>query len=400
VSAWLWAALLLGQTTLDAGERVSLPVAINSPTGEGGRIGLSDIIRSLDGAIRASTDLEVEPLDPGLLDVCDRRLACLVEKSRPDYSRERLRNPDGSYQPYRAHVFRLRDQQIAVPRLMLVVTHVTLRGQPDRLSIQAVHTDIALEVVHDTARQPGWERRIESRLFERAVLGSVQLRASSVDELNRRLPAALSDLQDVFRRLGHDRPFGSIAMRGPPTGATLSLDDRVLGATAGDTTVVGVRAGSRTLKLEHPEFESAAYDLRVQPSRVTTLDVALIPRASASSRTLRDVTRWTGVATVAAGIGVLAYAATRPSPTIVCFSDCGNDGGFIGSGGPNGGLGPATTEGRGVLLAPLGGALVGAGLGWSVGTLTFERRADVPWLSWLIGAGAGAAIYGVASALE
>jgi hypothetical protein len=52
---------------------------------------------------------------------------------------------------------------------------------------------------------------------------------------------------------------------------------------------------------------------------------------------------------------------------------------------------------RGVLIGPLGGALVLAGGAWAAGSALGDPE-DLPWISWIAGAAAGALAYGIAAA--
>ena len=384
----LW-LLLPAALILEAGDRRPLPVAFTSPTGASGRLGLSEVIRGLDAAFEEATNLRVEPMDGAVVDQCNRKLTCVARKARPDFMRERLRRPDGSYAPYRAHTIRLRDQELMVPRLLLVVGVVTSPGRGDRILLQLVSTDLALQTFHETERGPDWKERVETKLFERAIVATARSAPlASKAELASFLDEALAGpLKRALERHGYHRPFGAIALRSSVEGASVRLDDRLLGPVERQTRIVDVRSGRRRLAIQAHRHRPWSTEVEVRPGETALVEARLVRAETRLSKALRQSTFWTGVAALGASGAVFAWAASRAGGAeLVCFEgpDCRSGERLVGS--------PP--------LAAVGAGLAGTGLGWSVGALTLDRRRSVPWPSWLLGAALGAGAYGLVAGFD
>ncbi|MEM9115768.1 MAG: PEGA domain-containing protein [Myxococcota bacterium] len=374
---------------LEAGDRRPLPVAFTTPTGASGRLGLSEIIRGLDEAFDASTDLRVEPMDTAVVDQCARKLSCVVRKARPDYQRERLRRPDGTHAPYRAHSMRVRAAGRETPRLLLVVGVLTAPERGDRVLLQLVSTDLALESFHEADRKPGWKDRVETEVFERAIVASTRSdELRDVRGLQSFLESALSvNLLRALKRHQHHQPFGGIDLRSSVEGASVRLDGRLLGRAELETKIVDVRSGRRELKIEAHQHLPFSAEVKVAPGRTTRVEASLRRSETRLSRDLRRTTFWTGIAAVGASATVFAWAAARADgQALVCFEgpDCATGERLVGT--------PP--------LAAVGAGLLGAGLGWSVGAFTIDRRRSVPWPSWVLGAALGVGAYGLVAATE
>lgn len=385
----LW-LVLSAAVTLEAGDRKPLPVAFTSPTGAPGRLGLSEIIRGLDVAFEETTNLRIEPMDGAVVDQCARRLTCVVRKARPDFLRERLRRPDGSWAPYRAHSMRLQDDGREVPRLLLVVGVLTGPGRDDRVRLQLVSTDLALRTFHEEDRSPGWKDRVETRLFERSIVATA--RSSPLDsmaDLQAFLQEALDGpLRQALEHHGHHLPFGAIVLRSSVEGASVRIDDRLLGPAGRETRIVDVQAGTRRLGLRAHRHRPWSQEVAVRPGETTAVEAQLLRAETRLARDLRRGSFWTGVAALGASAAVFAWAASSSAggEELVCFEgpDCQSGERLVGS--------PP--------LAAVGAGLAGAGLGWSVGALTLDRRRPVPWPSWLLGAALGAGAYGLVAAAD
>ncbi|MCA9549925.1 MAG: PEGA domain-containing protein [Myxococcales bacterium] len=390
-------------------ERVPFAFLLGTPTGEVGRTSSSELIRIVSNLARRYTDFDVQILDPGLMTECRGRLGCLTLKTRRDYQRSDLLDDRNRPIPYREHVRRLRQSGQIYPRYLLVVSNVTLSGQADRMSAVLVNTDLALAVLHEAPRdQADWEDAAEARLNSGAVVAApARAQVSSPDEAETFLTKLFTDdFLRAFKSTGNWEPYGTLDLTTSVSGATILLDDKPLGVTqAGLTRVEKVRPGQHALRLEHPDRLPYTSEVRVQRGETTLISPELATRPNVRSDLPRQLTLWTGVAVAAAGVGLVAYGATRPDPGLrtSCFEGtdgCQDGKRFVSFGydPSQASTAPTAVNPSGVAVVPLGYSLAGAGAAWGAGALLTEAN-ELPWIPWLIGAVVGATAYGVSAAV-
>jgi hypothetical protein len=393
---------------LYAQDRVPLAFLLNTPTGEVAKASSSDIIRIVSDYLKEHTNFSLQVNDTNIATECKGRVTCLVLQVRTDYNRMALLKDEGGVIPYSEYLAELARKKQPHPRYLLVLSNVTVEGHADRLSALLIDTDIALDRFHSAPRQGDWEREVESRINESAVVaGPTRGEVKSPDEARRFLENLISqELSRPFEETKNWEPYGSIELATPHAGVSISLDGVSIGTThAGKTTVARVTPGTRKLTLEHPDFRLYTSEVNVERQKAATVEVDLVRSGSSGGAIARKVTIWSGAALGAAGIGFIVFAIARQHPDLMtgCFKDaassCRTAAQF-----QTFGYDPSKTTGQvnpaGLMAAPLGYSLVGTGVIWSLGTLFFGDDAEIPWLQLGVGLAFGLASYGVSAVLN
>jgi hypothetical protein len=360
---------------------------------------ISELIAAAAAAIEPHTALRLRSIDAMVADESalrgcpeEERLGCWVLAVRSDYaaggsSAERRRQPA--------------DPGRSGPRFLLVLS--LLGGGSDAISAMIIDTDRALERFDLAERSdPRWREQVENEIFERACRSAqgfalLSDRGSLAHYFDRLVEG---DLRELLQEAGEWAPFGSLTLLGTPPGMAVQIDGREVGVTSADRTeLIDLRPGPRRLILEDRRGGGARFESTVEIARgqEARLDVSLAKRDGSAARL---GTFWGGVALSAAGVAITSYAlAARPPALSVrpCFEP-----------GCEGQAAPAfatfcelasdspSTCGGGVLAAPLGLGLAGAGAALIAGTLATDQ--ELPWIAWIAAAAVGLGTYGIGAA--
>lgn len=394
--------------TLAAEERVPIAVVVNTPTGKAARISRSEIIRIIDDLLKRHTDFFSQPIDEQVIEDCTGSLTCIATTTRRDYERETGSKGGAGRMTFDRYLARLEERGLEVPRLLLMVSNVAGSERGDKLSVLLLDLDGALRLYHDAERKPGFEDEVEIEISEKAILA--QSRPALVldePEANAVLTRAFErGFEKALRDAGHWAPFGEIRLALNVAGVGVDLEGRAIGqidTTAG--TIRGVRPGRRKLTFRRADYEVAEREVEVTAGTTAAVDVTLLPRATSDAGVVHSAVLWGGAATAAIGVALVAYGLTRVDSGVTshCFEgapDCDSRNDFISFGfdpGANGVSQPVNPGG--VLVVPLGYSLAATGATWSLGALTFEHDAEIPWISIVVGAVVGVLGYGLSAAL-
>jgi hypothetical protein len=401
--------LLAATPEIRLAEPLPLSFLLSTPTGEVGAINTSEVIRIVDELFSAHTDLRPVLLDAALMEECRGRLICLSLKARRDYERESLLLDDGELAPYREHVDRLRRDGVVYPRYLLVLSNVTSPGQPDRMSALMLDTDLALGLFHAADRnREAWQDELEARVASAAVLLEVRRREihgpDDARAFMRELVTGL--LREPLQQAGHYEPYGRIEIACDVEGAAISIDGTTVGVTGEDPLVVGhVRPGTHAIEVTHAERRPFTETILVATGETAQLDARLALLDSSPAVIAGRVVFWSGIALSVAGAVLVSFAIAAGDPELktACFDEgdgtCTGGSSFTTLGASTGDdTDPVDVNPPGVLTAPLGYSLIGAGAAFSIGSL-FEDS-GVPWISLAAGLVIGGAAYGLSAALD
>lgn len=387
-------------------ERVPFAFLLNTPTGAVANTSSSQLIRTVSDTLRRDTSFQLQLFDGDVVRTCQGRLTCLVLAAREDYERQALERADGTFAPYREHVRRMRDADRSYPRYLLVLSNVSIPDRPDRMSATLIDTDVALEIFHDAPREKEeWEDFVESRISGAAA------RTPTVRTEIESAVAATEFIERLFRReyvevleaSGHWRPYGSIDLVSNVEGLEIALDGRTVATTVpGVTRLARVLPGTRAITARHPGYTAVETTALVRRGEVARVELAPVGLASGASEGDRTALLVTGGVTAAVGAGLLVWSASRADGNVrtLCFDEPCLSGRFQTIGyDPEADFGAADdVNPNGLLVAPLGAALVGMGASFAIGALLTEDAS--PWWSVLSGVVVGGAIYGTAAALH
>lgn len=393
-------------STLNAETRVPLAFVLSNPTGEVAQTSRSEMIRVVSDLLRDRTDFALQVVDPSALKECRGRLTCLTLKVRRDYQRPALLLPQGGTIPYREHVRRLRNAQTPYPRYLLVVSNITSARKADRMSSVLIDTDLALQIYHDANRnRPDWSTDVEVRIGNGAtVTKPIRARVRNASETTKYLQALFEvHFRSTFERTQHWEPYGRLEIECAIPGLVVEMDGRPLGTTQTNLTRVrGLHPGRHRIALNHPNYEPAQAEVEI--TRAQTTRVSLTPkRRPGSGAPLKTALLWTGAAVAATGVGVLTYGLTRPSDvTLTCIGNvCDSGQNFVtfGYDPDQADRNPLQVNPSGVLIAPLGYSLIGAGAAWGLGSWLTDEE-DLPWIAFVVGLAIGGVSYGLSAALN
>jgi hypothetical protein len=224
------------------------------------------------------------------------------------------------------------------------------------------------------------EGKSENEIFEKTIISSGTLALEHDAELE-------TYFRSLLRTIPSSKKTGSIVIENG-FGANIFLDGMAIGVATNPTTIHGVAVGVHELVLRngYDGGPVGSTSVLVEPDGVARVDVLGPPPTP-----LRAITFWSGVGVAVVGVGVLV-AALALAPSAESVSPCA-------------GSGCVSESDRrfyrpgGVLLAPLGYSLIGAG---SVAGLGAALIADDLWIALSIGAGIvlGASAYGISAAID
>lgn len=355
-------------TVLTLSERAPLAYVLNTPSGERGRLGVSEILATLAEPLDEHTDLALTPVDSTAIAECEGALACLARRV-----------------PRRAE-------------LLLVLSYFAAGDRPDRIS--ALLVDVAS--ADACAADPFGADRIDECVSERAVKARPPPQNATDADAARTVLRALvkEELRPAFEGKGHWEPHGQVTLQEIPTGAAVLVDERTVGvASGGPIRLEGLPIG------EHRVAYSVQGELRASETVVVAAGTRPEVRFVAPGEGGFEAPLLyggSGLAALGVGLSVwsLAYAAGQSDKRLGCDGDqCGSsfytlERQFRGDidvfeENPN--------RGR-VLALPLGYALILTGATWAVGSQLVEDDSTLHWI--IVGAGvlAGGLAYGISAA--
>ncbi len=395
---------------LSVAQRQPLAFILGTPTGEMGRTSRSEIIRIVSDLLRRHTNLELEPLDANALKQCQGRLGCLTLQARDDYERSALLGPSGLPRPFREHVRAMRQAQRRYSRYLLIVSNITVAGQPDRLSAMLINTDLALTYLHEASRDaPDWQDVTEAKIESAAVVvPSTRKKVHGPREAEVFLSRLFEDaFRSPFEATGQWAPYGTVDINCPVPEAVVFLDERPLGSTqAGLTRLEKVDPGLHRLRIEHQGYKPYSTEVQVRRKQTASVQVELSANPVQVNDLPRQVTLWGGIALAAAGAGLTVYGATRPQQglSVACIeggaTSCSGGSRFVtfGYDPEQADRDPRAINPSGVMVVPLGYSLIGTGASFTAGAALTEAG-DLPWIPWVAGLVVGAAAYGISAAV-
>ncbi|MEO1228109.1 MAG: PEGA domain-containing protein [Myxococcota bacterium] len=362
--------LLLAGVHLDGSLPDPIEILLVTPTGEGGRVSRSETIRALEDRLAEHTLLEPVLIDPTVNEDCRGRLACIVR------SLGRRDDPTSKW--------------------LLVVTHITLEGEPDRVSLTLLDRVRA-------ARQVGRAGAAEAEVrVDEAADRTSPVQVRDLDGLRSLLDRTFRvDFRSAWSESGHLPPRGSIVISGASKGALIDLDGRSLGTGDGQVVVIDrVRPGRHRVRVTAPGHPGLEQEVSVPSNGATEV---LVPWPQSSHARLRTGLTVASGVLAAAGVGLLVTAAvTREDVRTACFDEtpgCRGGSSFVGFGYDPDALQASEVDDGGMGWVPIGAALSGAGLALAVGTL-LEEEERPPWWSMLGAVVVGGAAFGLAVGLD
>jgi hypothetical protein len=394
-------------------ERKPLAFLLITPTGQVGSTASTEIIRVLSELVDRHTNLHLREFDPQSVSECKGLLGCFVTKVRPDYDRQSMMLGSGGFAPYSEHLDRLKREKKEYPQLLLVLSNLTVPGQPDRLTVVVVDTDRALELSQGVSHDAdGWERDLEARINENALLARPKWeQLKSEEEVRRYLDRVFNeDLRRAFLTTENWEPYGSIEVDLARSDVSIELDGTTVGTTrSGVTRLVSVTPGRRAMKLSNPLLKPYGTEVTVERGKIARLTPVLEIAPQQGASTLRTVLLWSGVGVAVVGASITGYAIANTSDvSTYCVMSAPNGAcmetksfktsSYNANAAPT--FFPSMVNPSGVLMAPLGYSLFAAGAVWSLSMLLFDRESEVPWLELIIGAVVGGASYAVSAALN
>jgi len=355
-------------TVVSLAQRAPLAFVLNTPSGERGRLRVSEILAALGEPLDRHTDLALTPVDATAISECEGALACLARRV-----------------PRRAE-------------LLLVLSYFAASGdRPDRVS--ALLVDVAS--ADACASDPFGEDRVDECVSERAVRvrpPPENLRDAS--EARAVLTRIVQDhLRPALEAKGHWEPHGQVLLQEVPSGAALLVDDQTVGvASGGPILLSGLALGEHQVAYAVGGVVQSGAGVTVQ--RGATPEVRLAVDTSG----FRAPLFWSGVGLAAAGAGLTiwsaAYAASQSDMVQNCPEPSCRSSFFTLERQVRGDIEIFEEDpNRGSVLAlPLGYSMMITGGTWAVGSQLVD---DDPVLHWiLVGAGAlaGGLAYGISAA--
>ncbi|MEO1338769.1 MAG: hypothetical protein AAFV29_24210, partial [Myxococcota bacterium] len=236
------------------------------------------------------------------------------------------------------------------------------------------------------------KRRLQDKLFEVGVMTKppVVRYVASTEEIE----TFVNDLfgrvfKKLFRRRGFRR-FGQIDVRGPK-GGVLFVDGQSVGRIDEETaSIKDISAGEHLVRIEHPDYLAYEEAVEVESFKSIVFSPNLVRSAQDTAYIARTTLFWTGIATAAAGVGVIIATAAQESNDLLCTPrrppECQDENRFRE-------LGP-------VLGLPLGYSLIAAGGIWSTASALNGESESWPWWEFAVGAAVAGAAYGVSAAVN
>lgn len=399
------AALAEEPHTIIVQEREPIVLVLNTPTGQVADISKSELIRIAGDLLKRHTDFFPRELDEMLVEDCKGRLTCLALKSRRDYNRDAWLRSDGTVRPFEDFLAKTAEAERPPPRFLLMISNVSIPDQADRLSVTLLDLDRALRIHHQAERKAAWKDDVEASVAEEAVLvPRIRSEVRDAQEATTFLATTFTrKLSGPLEEVGHWEPYGVIEITTDVEEASLRYDGRAVGDARGPLTrLVGVRPGTHSLVLDRPGYLTYETEIEVAKGQTARASVDLAVAPSNAPGVVRAVTFWGGMAVAAAGVAVIALGASRASGVETsCFGDCSSGSEFTTFGlDPDAAGTTRPVNPSGVAVVPLGLALAGTGLTFTLGTWLIGEDDDVPWIQLLAGLAVGGATYGLSVLLD
>lgn len=401
--AILIAGLALAQPApaIRVADRFVVDVVFDAPPEGIARASRSDMLRAvtkgaLDFSDLAPREAPTQRVSPCLRSGQPAPLLCLVRQLRPRFESARMATPAAEFdalwkttqfsgEPPRADLALLIQYAPVLDRERVQALLLDLRAMAKRYTTWAATDRLTTQE----------QEALQDELFE---VGVIRRRPVARDVTDARdVQAFMNDLfrtyfAEALAKRGY-RNFGRIELRAP-VGANLYVDGKAVGQTESELTrLLDIRAGPHALRIEHPEFLPHEEQMTIKAQRTESLSPTLVVAPNEAAVTTRQVLFWTGVATVAGGIAVMAATIATETEGGLCYNpdivDC-----------PSMTERPFSEIGGGVLGLPLGYSMVGAGAVWSLAALLNNDDQTYPWWEFLIGLAVAGASYGISVALN
>jgi hypothetical protein len=360
-------------------ERVPLTLVVSTPTGQVADISKSELIRIASDLVKRHTDFFPQDLDELVVEECKGRLTCLALKSRE--------GEEGS-------------EGLEDSKYLLLISNVSIPDGADRLSMVLLDVENALQIHRDAVRKVGWQDEVEATVSEEAVIAPpIRSEVRDAQEAETFLATAFTrELARGLEDAGHWEPYGDIEIECAHEGAVIKLDGNGLGSTAkGVTQLSRARPGPRTLEVEQAGYAPFSTVVEVSRGATARVSVDLVALPSNTTGIVRQAVAWSGVAVGAVGVALSIFGAVKKGNAETgCFSPCDTGSQFITFGYDPAEVGSTSNiNPPGVAILPLGVALAGTGLTWSLGSWLFADDGDIPWIQLLVGAAVGGATYAI-----
>jgi len=375
---------------IDLYQRTPIAVLIVAPSGDIAGVPVAEAQDVIRRALTENTDLD--PSFPDATDAiegCAGRIGCVVPQIRSDFDRQKYLGQ--SYERYLE-----RADSMGYPRFLAILSGIG--GPKARLSAVLVDTDVALAEWHIASREGPWQDELERQVARLAVRDRPPwVELESADAARRALGSLFERrFRPVFESTQHWAPYGTVAFEIDDT-LDVIVDGRVVGSTViGTNELRGLRIGSRALALRNGEETVWRREVAV----ISGETISVTPSLSLTTEgAVRVATLWSGVALAVAGAALTGYAVYQQNDAAprVCVAPAGTMG--CDKGATFRTLSSDPGDSQGVLTAPLGYSLVGAGAAWSVGAVLTDSD-EVPWIPIVVGVVAGGLAYGISAALN
>ena len=201
----------------------------------------------------------------------------------------------------------------------------------------------------------------------------------------------LQGLEPAFEKLGAWRPHGTLRVKLPTEGFVLRVDGKAFEASNSELQLDHAETGTRTVALEHPDYESLKETLHIARDQTTLWRPALVDKRLGEARVPRTVVFVSGLGLVAAGAALLAVAAAQsasagPRCLHVGEPPCATETSAFTR------LGPVPTAPLGYSLALTGGVMAGGVL--------LSDATTLPWWWTALGVGLGVASFAISVLAE
>jgi hypothetical protein len=366
----LTATLMTAPVELDAGERATLPLILDTPTSGDASLPTSEALDRLTALIAAHTDFAPREIPSRSIDGCKGSIACIALRMRSEVDR---RTPLG-----------------------VVVSILTSEGSADRVTALLIDLDEAARCAEQPEAAASEACALERGLLAKDLMREVADEAEARAHLER---IVLDVLRPPLERLGRWEPFGTVDLEIDRDGATISIDGKTIGVAPSRVQIIALRPGDRKLTIAHPGANPASITVAV--GRGGTASARVVLESNLPAHAARHATLWSGAALAAIG-GVLALAAIIfDAPTQYCVTGDCRDTRFTSLGTlfdpPDS---PMDDVHHDVLAVPLGYSLAATGACFILGALFEGERHEVPWISIIAGVAAGGLAYGLSAALD
>lgn len=415
-----------GVVTKSLEERDIVEVVVISPFKEV-RANTPKLVKGLDEALRAKTRLRVEAKerDPKLYS--GGNFASIVRAVRADvdvnsFAQEEKKDLESYFRDRRA-------AHEADARYVLVLT-VVAQGDKSRVTPTLIDAEEALRAlvrfVRDNPSQGGAsddrKDREEEAVSSTAVVARLEpiMLPAQADvepaELTRSSERAVGNMQSALQQDGVWEQLGGIEVTANVVGAEISIENfpGVEKTVPGVLRFTDVAPGARRVRVSLPGYEPLETVVTVASRDFVRVDAKLTESAGAGQM-LRTGTIFGGMAIAAIGavfltVGAVATdnAASSCLKTPDAPSNCGGQEWFrfgapVTADATGNNATPFNHSANGTFAippVPFGYSLIGMGGALAAGSAWLGSDDEIPWQSWLIGAGVFTLSYVLSTQLE